>query len=403
MHSKEIDTFLKFGYFLDYKNPKYTFDFSQVNNGLYKDLSLDELIELGSSIFINAIQSKFIREKKHVVPLSGGLDSRAVLGALLEFTDASNIYTYTFGTPGTLDFEIGRKIASEIGTNHSTYPLTEYKYDMIELLDISKRVDYQTVLFHHPPVWHLDQKYQDYFFWSGYFGDPLVGSHYNSIYSENIDDAIDLFIMKNEFQREIKIGIDNNYPKKYIKENSNIRNGHISTFELLDFQHRQLKFVAPHVLMNGYKYVTPFLDNNMINFFLSVDNKYRENQLLYKKLLLRLFPRLFSYPVKNYNGLPLNASKLSILSMRVKNRIKRKFTGTNQSINYLDFNSKIREKLDLKEIIQTNIHDLKKRKILDFDVTSIFYDHLEKKANYGNVLILLASLEIHFKSKEINR
>ena len=40
-----------------------------------------------------------IVNSKHVVPLSGGLDSRGVLVTLLEFTEARNIKIYTFGTP----------------------------------------------------------------------------------------------------------------------------------------------------------------------------------------------------------------------------------------------------------------------------------------------------------------
>ena len=35
-----------------------------------------------------------------VVPLSGGLDSRLILASLLEFYDAKEIYTFTFGKEG---------------------------------------------------------------------------------------------------------------------------------------------------------------------------------------------------------------------------------------------------------------------------------------------------------------
>jgi len=75
---------------------------------------------------MNEISKLFISGKKHVVPISGGLDSRAILASLLKFTEAANIYTYTFGTPSTFDYEIGNLIAKETGTMHTSFPLNDY-------------------------------------------------------------------------------------------------------------------------------------------------------------------------------------------------------------------------------------------------------------------------------------
>lgn len=59
----------------------------------------------------------------HVLPLSGGLDSRTILGGLLNNIPAEEIVTVTFGTPDTWDFEIGRRVAHEAGTQHFTVDL----------------------------------------------------------------------------------------------------------------------------------------------------------------------------------------------------------------------------------------------------------------------------------------
>ena len=48
-------------------------------------------------------------EKIQVVPLSGGKDSRLILGALLKLGLRKNIVAITFGTPGTLDYEIAKQ------------------------------------------------------------------------------------------------------------------------------------------------------------------------------------------------------------------------------------------------------------------------------------------------------
>lgn len=68
-------------------------------------------------------------------------------------------------------------------------------------------------------------------------------------------------------------------------------------------------------------------------------------------------------------------------------------------INYLDFNEKIRTKKDLKDVISTNVMDLKQRNIIDWiDVEEILNNHLSKKGDFADALIVLASLEVHLKS-----
>ena len=134
MNEKNLNSFLKLGYFLDYECQDY--DFSGIDKSLFSEFSEQELIEYGVKTWTNVIQNNFEVNQKHVVPISGGLDSRAILAGLLEFTDASNIFTYTFGTPGTYDFEIGKKLSKEIGTKHISFPLTNHVFSLEEELEI---------------------------------------------------------------------------------------------------------------------------------------------------------------------------------------------------------------------------------------------------------------------------
>jgi len=182
-----LNSFLKLGWFLGFKNKKLKFNYSGIDKNKYKGMKQDELINLGVTKFRNAISSIFESNKSHVVPISGGLDSRAILAGLLEHTSADKIYTYTFGTPGTLDYEIGNKIAKIFGTKHTKFPLTEYNYNIDEMLDISKKVDFQTILFHHPPIRELENRYKDKFIWSGFMGDPSAGSHYKNYRFNNLN------------------------------------------------------------------------------------------------------------------------------------------------------------------------------------------------------------------------
>ncbi len=98
MDSININSFLYFGYFLDFTNTNYSFDFSMIDKKRYLNAMEEELIDIGTQKFLKSINNCFVRNNTNiVVPISGGLDSRAILAGLLEFTSASNIKTYTFG------------------------------------------------------------------------------------------------------------------------------------------------------------------------------------------------------------------------------------------------------------------------------------------------------------------
>ena len=70
---KNINSFLQLGYFLDYKNPDLSFDFSGVDKEKYAGATEQELIEEGSKLWLEAISANFKPNEKHLVPISGGL------------------------------------------------------------------------------------------------------------------------------------------------------------------------------------------------------------------------------------------------------------------------------------------------------------------------------------------
>lgn len=130
----------------------------------------------------------FNPNKKKCIPLSGGLDSRGILGALLECTSAQNIYTFTFGIPGTYDYEIGNMIAKKDGTKHKCINLLNYQYTQYELEEVFRRVDMQTVLFFTYPISITDEIMNDKDVWSGAAIDIIFGTNFNK-YDKHIDNS----------------------------------------------------------------------------------------------------------------------------------------------------------------------------------------------------------------------
>ena len=68
-----------------------------------------------------------------VIPISGGLDSRFLLGCALELLEPEQITTMTFGHPNSLDMNVGNAIAKKVGVRHIVLPPDERPiYELIE-------------------------------------------------------------------------------------------------------------------------------------------------------------------------------------------------------------------------------------------------------------------------------
>ena len=189
MDITNLKSFLKLGYYLDYKSKNIPIDLSHIDKLKYNNNTEDSLIEKGISIWRESIEKRFSSQREHVVPISGGIDSRAILAALLENTQAEDIHTFTFGEKGTYDYEIGNKIARTLGTKHKSFSLTDQTYTLDELITTSKRFDNQTLLFYHPCISKICNLYKNMDCWSGYLGDPLAGSHLPLKPTNNIKEA----------------------------------------------------------------------------------------------------------------------------------------------------------------------------------------------------------------------
>ena len=156
--------------------------------------------------------------------------------------------------------------------------------------------------------------------------------------------------------------------------------------------------------MSGFDYKTPFLDSSWFNFILSVDNKYRKDTALYKKILLNSYPKLFNYPVSSHLGLTMNASSSEIFARKLSNKFKTEISKmypffVNPKTNYLDFNEALRNKQDVKNTIYNCIMDLKFRKVVSWiEIDEIWKNHQNKSGDFADALIVLASLEIHLKN-----
>lgn len=401
MNIANLNSFLRLGYFLDYRRPGLSIDTSGVNKTKYQSATTQQLIEIGTELLREAITVNYSSSEDILVPISGGLDSRAILAGLIEHRDAARIHTYTFGTPGTWDFDIGCEVARRLGTQHHVYDLTQVIYSQDELEDVSRRIDQQAILFHHWPVWEVDRDFHGSSNWSGFAGGELHGAHLPRSYDEQLEKAEAQFLERNTYVQSVRLHTSVEI-SSFLEVKGTLPQ-HLTIEENLDLTNRQPKFIAPIVLMRGYEHKTPFLYQPWIDFSLSLDNeRHRRHQRLYKSILQNAFPELFSWRTKTNGGLTLDANAVEKSIGRLQRRLRGLFGRQSHNINYIDFDEGIRNRDDLRKIVVANLNDLDRRQLLPhISPMDLLHRHINRAIDCADALIALTSLEIHLKTGKV--
>ncbi|MBN1598554.1 MAG: hypothetical protein JW894_09695 [Bacteroidales bacterium] len=400
--SQNLNSFLTLGYFLGYPGKK-IITLPEVDTRKYEDFNRDELIKIGSEILMDAFAENFKPNARHLIPLSGGFDSRAILGALLKFTDSSNISTFTYGIPGALDFEIGNMIAKEYGTNHLCIDFNNVQFSRDMLGFASKRFGGQTMLFFHPDHKELEAKFHDHVYWSGFFGDCSGGYYITPMYDsfQDIESAGIAFLKNERYVRSTYLGSEPIENLFQLLDGLNINNSILNHYERLSFYNRQTKYIAPHKCPDGFEVKTPFLIDKWLKFSFSIPNKFRKNSSLYQSMLLYSFPDLFILPNSHRFGLSMNSSELRYFMRRLRYKLFSKTKAIRlKRTNYFDINDFIRNNESLRQIITESLAQLRGRDILPWlNPEDMLKKHMSGKADYGDALQVLASLEIILSSE----
>jgi hypothetical protein len=407
MNPVAIDSFLKLGYFIDYDADRCPIDFSRIDKAPYLSMTRDELIRIGVAKLRESFETLWERGRENVVPLSGGLDSRLVLAAVLEHCDASQLSTYTFGVPGSYDYEIGSLVAKVAGTKHCTYPINAITYHEDELIEVALREDCQTILFYNAPLWELIKKCAGTVIWSGYVGDAVAGNHLHNPPSVTLEEAKRKYLINRTFVRSVKLNRGNDEDLLPFVSGGSLKADLLTWDEQVLFDDGIRKFTVSHVLWKGFEYRTPLINTPWMDFMFSVPKEHRLGERLMIEVGCRAFPKLFDLPCKNRLGHVFNTPDAVVKATFWMNRVRKlahQFAPwvNYPSVLYNDFNEGIRLSPDLRGIVRSSIEDLRKRGICDWvDFDSIWRRHDRRIRNHGDALIVLASLELVLKAREM--
>jgi len=394
--SQKISIFLEFGYIPETRNRI----ISQTDNRRERNINPCVALMKGVKMINDLkkdIRKKADSESKHVVPLSSGLDSRLLLALLLDNVENEQICTVTFGIPGVWDFELGKQIARDSHVSNKAVDLQRINLSADFLISCAQDSKRPTRLFERAInvfAWE-EVSNKDAVHWSGFFGDPPAGAHLPKKPVEDWDEALHYFVRYNRFTSRLT---PDNFCAKSVLPSSPVTTG-LEFAEQLDYAIRQPCFIGPTVLHSESK--TPFLDNKWISFWLSVPRQMRVGRKLFKQVVLRAYPDLFTLPTDANYGLSLTApewkKKLYKISEATKKRLSRLagWDYTHPATNYLNFESAFRDRMF--DLAASQLNDLKRRNVVGWlDIDDIWSAH-QAGEDYADEIRILVSLEIYLK------
>jgi hypothetical protein len=410
MSDDDIQHFLHYGYAL----PAEITSPVHVSAALARPLprhadDLTQLVTAGVRTLNEALQDTWraVASADHVVPISGGLDSRVILAWLAQHVDGAKVRTITFGVPGTYDYDIGLLVARHAGVSAEPIDLTRMRWSHDELLAFARTAGTAIPLFEA----FLFQPVRDRFgrepvYWSGFLGESLAGSHLPRTPSASWDAARRRFarwkmpsvrLTRPHFDATARL------PSQPLHAGTNAP----AYDDQLDLAVRQQHYIAPLLLPDGYTHATPFTHPDWMSYSLHAPPETRRNAVLYRRVITTAFPQLFALPTKANHGLPLHVTDWRARTRReyvrarasLKRRYPRWFRGLLPTTNYLDFDEELRRPSSLRDVVHDALTALHTRGAADWlDIPALVRQHDRRERNVADSLLALASLELYLQA-----
>lgn len=275
----------------------------------------DELAEEAGRLFIKAVEKRSKGPSKIGIPLSGGLDSRAVLAAMPDC--GYTLDTMTIGEKGSIEIPIAEKVAKLKGANHHVYMIDSNNWLQKRLEGIWMTDGHKNLYHMHLIGAHKSMK--------EYFSVVLNGFGSYNISGGNLTEHV-LNMKKTEFD----VPID----KKTIASCYQCDEELIGSID----EYSDLNKIDFYFIQNGDRRFSnevrysssliqirvPFYDNDFFEFCQSLPEAMKYEWKFYNKMLLKTFPEYFRNIPWSYTGVPISCSNIAEFKNKLIGRIKRR-------------------------------------------------------------------------------
>ena len=406
-----INGFLYFGYVPDVVRQGWDFPFDStlIKEGrrVYGHLDYQSAVRTGAELLMSLVDPQQIKNQRNVLLLSGGLDSRFLLGVMRKHNLLNALECVTFGEPGMLDVDIASQTADVTGVRFELLDTRNQNFDLPSFNRETAK-DRVWVPLARGGRRQINEKYgSEAVYWDGYFNGHLTTK--NESYASITDDRVawKAFKLKNRTCGG-RLASDTFDPDVFMPDSLAISRELLAPAEQYHIGLRQHYYVSRANLRAGWQWETPYTELAWVKFMLGVPAEYRSGQKLFRDIGRHLFPDLMEVPVKRSYGLPMNAPKWrkKLASRRLKMRkgwrsMMGLGNGPAPSAQEMDWDNGIREIDTLKQFLQTLLFNLDERGVAPWLSGMELLDaHLKGKKNLSKELMLLASLEVSLQRNQ---
>lgn len=275
-----------------------------------KEHDIDYFVRKGAELIKEAVKKTAVNVENPVCLLSGGYDSRCLASSLSNYTDLKYI-TYTTEHPtGKKDPVIAKLVANKLGVNNTFVKHSSdfYKKNFIKKIFLTEGMSSEH-------IWSLPLseflKGGETIF-DGLAGDLFLkglfldNDNYKYIGRPNKLLSIlfnqcgyGTYFIKKFFNKEIQKRLKN--ARKSLKDELDKipkNDNKISIFFAINRTKNCLSLISGNIFANQIKKFS-FLENNLVNFSLSIPPEIKVNNHIYLKILQKSFPKVMELPSTN--------------------------------------------------------------------------------------------------------
>lgn len=225
-------------------------------------------------------------DRRHVVPLSAGIDSRLLLGTLVELVPRERIVAVTFGVPGALDFDLAPAVARAAGVRHEAIDLTGLAVTRDELLATARAAPWTFVHEAYPNHLIPRRHGPDATYWSGCMANSFAGADL-AVPATTMAEARREFAHRTRISRTLCLTPPDFDPTSVLPETPLLEDGALTLYEQLYAYLRYPGFNDPILLAPGHAWRTPFREPAWVDFMLRVPRTVRADPSFYRSIAAR--------------------------------------------------------------------------------------------------------------------
>ncbi|MBN1922873.1 MAG: hypothetical protein JW892_16605 [Anaerolineae bacterium] len=312
-----------------------------IDNTPFENQSYPEAREELQRLFVQAVE-RTLSKSKPIFTLSGGLDSRAILGTALKL-GITNPESLTFGELDSLDVELALKVAHaakgqaiSVGLDNGSYLLDTYalasRYNGGMVYYSGSAHMLHALLKLNATRWNIMH--------TGMSGDMLMGSfiHRNDIHYP----LSDIGILRNRIIKDLGFtrwlehlvrdeglatqlihqSVENSLKTIALPSDPSMAQG-LELWNLYNRQHRGM-FNGFRVIENFAEYTSPFFDVDLYQYVPRIRQEYRLGEAIYTDMLSRLLPAtLWRVPWAKTHRPPSQYRQINELNCQLASWMKR--------------------------------------------------------------------------------